>query len=60
MMNVTIVAGARPNFMKIAPIIHEIPQLINVLKGDMSLFGTRRLLPEYLSLCNQEQKKDTK
>ena len=23
-MNITIIAGARPNFMKIAPIIHEI------------------------------------
>ena len=35
--------------------IDELPQLINVLKGDMALIGTRPLLPEYLPLYSEEQ-----
>ena len=37
--------------------IDEIPQLINVLMGTMSLIGPRPLLPEYLPIFNERQKK---
>ena len=35
--------------------LDELPQLINVVKGDMALIGPRPLMPKYLSLYSPEQ-----
>lgn len=37
--------------------LDELPELFNILKGDMSFIGPRPLLTEYIELYNDEQRK---
>lgn len=54
-----------PDVQRITPIgrfirktsIDELPQLFNIIKGEMSFIGPRPLLPEYLPLYSYEQRK---
>ena len=57
-----ITVGKDPRITKIGSIIRkykldELPQLINIIKGEMSVVGPRPETPNYVELYSEEQKK---
>jgi lipopolysaccharide/colanic/teichoic acid biosynthesis glycosyltransferase len=61
-MGAAITAGADPRITRVGHVlrrtkIDELPQLINVLKGEMSLVGPRPEVPRYVTMFRQDYEK---